>query len=77
MSDKSPEEIVNAIRKHINERGGPTLNGFWQLALDAAECIEKLKPKPDSYPPREDTPKITFLGNTIDNTGHLKISLKF
>jgi hypothetical protein len=37
-------DIVERLRKHVNNRGGPSLqNGAWEMMLEAADEIEKLR----------------------------------
>lgn len=37
-------DIVERLRKHVNDRGGPSIeNGAWQMMLEAATGIEYLK----------------------------------
>ena len=36
-------DIVKKLRQHVESRGGPTLNGAWQMMLDAADEIEHLR----------------------------------
>jgi hypothetical protein len=38
------EDIVERLRKHVNNRGGPSLqNGAWEMMLEAADEIERLR----------------------------------
>lgn len=37
-------DIVERLRNHVNHRGGPTIeNSAWQMMLEAAAEIEKLR----------------------------------
>jgi hypothetical protein len=37
-------DIVERLRKHVNNRGGPSLqNGAWEMMLEAADLIERLR----------------------------------
>lgn len=37
-------DIVDRLRKHVNNRGGASLqNGAWQMMLDAADEIERYR----------------------------------
>lgn len=37
-------DLVERLRNHVNNRGGPSIeNGAWQMMLDAADMIEHLK----------------------------------
>jgi hypothetical protein len=42
------DDIVNRLRAHVNDRGGPSIeNGGWQMMLDAADDIEVLQRERD------------------------------
>lgn len=37
-------DIVERLRDHVDNRGGPSIeNGAWQMMLEAADEIERLK----------------------------------
>jgi hypothetical protein len=43
------QDIVERLRNHVNHRNGPSLlNGAWQMMLDAAEEITKLRVERDA-----------------------------
>jgi hypothetical protein len=38
------KDIVDRLRKHVNDRGGPSIdNGAWMMMLEAADIIEMLR----------------------------------
>jgi hypothetical protein len=43
------QDIVERLRNHVNHRNGPSLlNGAWQMMLDAADEIAKLRAERDA-----------------------------
>jgi uncharacterized coiled-coil DUF342 family protein len=43
------QDIVERLRNHVNHRNGPSLlNGAWQMMLDAADEITKLRAERDA-----------------------------
>lgn len=43
-------DLVKRLRKHVEDRGGPKLeNGAWQMMLDAANEIERLRAENEIY----------------------------
>jgi hypothetical protein len=41
-------DIAERMRKHVTDRGGPTLNGAWQMMVEAAAEIERLTRERDA-----------------------------
>lgn len=37
------DDLVRRLRAHVEDRGGPSGNGAWQMMLDAADRIETLE----------------------------------
>jgi hypothetical protein len=54
--EPSAEDLADRLRRHVQERGGPTIeNGVWQLMLDAADALDAV---PSRAPVGEDAERI-------------------
>jgi hypothetical protein len=50
-------DIIERLRKHVNNRGGPSIaNGAWEMMLEAATEIEQLRAASLGMNGRERTP---------------------
>lgn len=47
---ETADDIVKRLRNHVNNRGGPSIaNGAWEMMLEAADEIERLRDQSFKY----------------------------
>lgn len=63
-------DIVERLRKHVTDRGGASIeNGAWQMMLDAAQAIERLR----IFVAKESDSANKLLDQALDLTSRLEV----